>query len=191
VSLSPSSVVGGNPPGNYTNAAVLNGPAPAGGATIALSSSNPAVASVPASVQVAAGATTSANFPITTTPVAAGTPITISASYQGVTVNAQLMVNVATPLAVQLSQASVKGGTKVPSNYVKMDGPAPAGGLTISLTSSNPAVAAVPATVTVSAGLRNSQSFAIITTAVKSSTPVTISASYHGITQSANLTVTP
>jgi len=191
VSLSPSSVVGGNPPGNYTNAAVLNGPAPAGGATIALSSSNPAVASVPASVQVAAGATTSANFPITTTPVAAGTPITISASYQGVTVNAQLMVNVATPLAVQLSQASVKGGTKVPSNYVKMDGPAPAGGLTISLTSSNPAVAAVPATVTVSAGLRNSQSFAITTTAVKSSTPVTISASYHGITQSANLTVTP
>ena len=48
VSLSPSSVVGGTSPGNSSNVAVLNGPAPPGGAVIALSSSNPAVASVQA-----------------------------------------------------------------------------------------------------------------------------------------------
>jgi hypothetical protein len=191
VTLSPSSVVGGAPPPNSSNVAILNGPAPPGGATIALSSSNLGVAAVPASVEVAAGSTSSANFPITTTPVASGTPVTISASYQGVAVHAQLMVNVATPLAMQLSQTSVKGGAGVPSNYVKMDGPAPAGGLVISLTSSNPAVAAVPATVEVSAGLRNSQTFAITTAPVKSATAVTISASYHGVTQSAKLTVTP
>jgi hypothetical protein len=191
LSLSPSSLVGGTSPGNYTNVAVLNGPAPPGGAAIALSSSNPAVASVPANVQVAAGATTSANFPITTTPVATGRPVNISASYQGVTVHAQLMVNVATPLAVLLSETSVQGGATVPSNSVQMDGPAPSGGLTITLTSSNPAVAAVPATVAVSPGFWNSHAFAITTTAVKSSTPVTISASYHGITQYATLTVTP
>jgi len=191
VSLSPSSVVGGNPPGNSSNVAILNGPAPPGGAVIALSSSNTAVASVPASVQVAAGTTTSANFPITTTPVPAGTPVTISASYQGVAQQAQLMVNVATPLSVLLSQTSVQGGATVPSNSVKLDGPAPTGGLTISLNSSNPAVAAVPATVAVSPGLRTSKNFTITTTPVTSSTAVTISASYHGITQSATLTVTP
>ncbi|MGC9949296.1 MAG: FG-GAP-like repeat-containing protein [Bryobacteraceae bacterium] len=191
LSLSPTSVVGGSPPASYTNVAVLSGPAPSGGAAIALSSSNPAVASVQANVQVAAGATTSANFPITTTAVATGTRVTITASYQGVTQQAQIMVNVATPLAVQLSQTSVKGGATVPANSVKMDGPAPSGGLTVSLTSSNPAVAAVPATVTVSPGLKISQTFAIATAAVKSSTAVTISASYHGITQSATLIVTP
>jgi hypothetical protein len=101
------------------------------------------------------------------------------------------MVNVATPLAVLLSETSVQGGATVPSNSVQMDGPAPSGGLTITLTSSNPAVAAVPATVAVSPGFWNSHAFAITTTAVKSSTPVTISASYHGITQYATLTVTP
>jgi hypothetical protein len=191
VSLSPTSVVGGNPPGTYTNVAILSGPAPPGGVAIALTSSNPAVAAVQANVQVAAGATTSANFPITTTPVAAGTHVTISATYQGVTQQAQLLVNVATPLSVQLSESSVQGGGTVPSNSVQMDGPAPTGGLTLTLTSSNPAVAAVPATVNVSAGARNSTNFAITTTAVKSSTAVTISASYHGITQTATLTVKP
>ena len=191
VSLSPASVVGGNPPVNYANVAVLNVPAPAGGVVLALTSSNPAVAAVQANVKVAAGATTSANFPITTTAVPTGTPVTISASYQGIAQQANLMVNVATPLSVQLSETSVTGGGTVPSNSVQMDGPAPLGGLTVTLTSSNPAVAAVPASVTVSAGQRISNSFAITTTAVKSSKTITISASYHGITQTANLTVLP
>jgi hypothetical protein len=79
----------------------------------------------------------------------------------------------------------------VPSNSVKLDGPAPTGGLTISLASSNPAVAAVPATVAVSPDLRTSKNFTVTTTPVTSSTAVTISARYHGITQSATLTVTP
>ena len=191
ITLSPASVVGGNPPGNSSNVAVLSGPAPAGGAVIALTSSNPAVAAVQANVEVPGGATTSPNFPITTTAVPGGTPVTISASYEGVVQQAQLMVNVATPSAVTLSQSSAQGGKSVPSNFVRMDGPAPTGGLTVALSSSNPGVAMVPATVSVTAGLKNSNQFVITTSAVKSSTPVTISASFHGITQTATLVVTP
>ena len=191
LTLSPSSVVGGNPPGSYSNVVELTGPAPEGGAAIALSSSNPAVASVQAHVNVPAGATTSANFPITTTAVATGTPVTITAAYQGATRQAQLMVNVATPLTVLLSQSSVKGGQTVPSNSVRLDGPAPPGGLTLSLSSSNPDVATVPSTVLVTAGEQTSHTFQIATSKVTSQTSVTISASYHGITQSATLLVTP
>jgi hypothetical protein len=191
LTVSPSSVVGGNPSVNSANVAILNGPAPAGGAVIALSSSNPTIASVQANVKVPAGATTSPNFPIVTTAVPTGTQLTISGTYMGTVQQAQLVVNVATPAAVQLSQTSVQGGKDISSNVVLMDGPAPAGGLTVSLKSSNPSVAKVPPTIKVSPGLRSSAGFSIDTTAVGSSTPVTISASYHGIVQSATLTVTP
>ena len=191
LSLSPTAVVGGNPPANYTNVATLTGPAPVGGAVVALTSSNPAVASVQANVQVPAGSTASNDFALTTTAVSTGTKVTISATYQGVTQQATLQVNVATPLSVQLSASSVKGGVTLTGNTVQLDGPAPSGGLTVTLTSSKPSLASVPATVTVAAGQRTSKTFAITTKAVSSSTPVTISAGYHGITQTATLTLTP
>ena len=57
-----------------------------------LASSNPG-ATVPASVTVAAGATSSPYFKITTSAVAAQTVVTISASYNGVTKAANLTVN--------------------------------------------------------------------------------------------------
>src|SRR5262249_16875724 len=60
VAVSPISVVGGNP---ATGTVTLTAGAPAGGAVVSLSSANPAVASVPASVTVAAGPT-SATFPL-------------------------------------------------------------------------------------------------------------------------------
>jgi HYDIN/CFA65/VesB-like, Ig-like domain len=189
--LSPSTIVGGDVPNQPYNVAVLNAPAPPGGITVTLSSANPAVASVPASVTVAAGNTNSASFPITTTPVAATTPVTISAFYNGVTQSAVLTVTPAAVYAVKLSQSSVTGGQSLASNQVQLNGPAPSGGATISLSSSNPAVAAVPATVIVTAGAKISKYFTITTTTVSSSTPVTISATYQGSTQSATLTVTP
>ncbi|HWM43315.1 MAG TPA: PIG-L family deacetylase, partial [Burkholderiales bacterium] len=74
--MSPSSVAGGTP---ASGTVTLSGPAPAGGAQVALSSNNAAVI-VPPSVTVAAGAT-SASFNAATTPVAAPTTVTISGSY--------------------------------------------------------------------------------------------------------------
>jgi FG-GAP-like repeat/Cep192 domain 4/Abnormal spindle-like microcephaly-assoc'd, ASPM-SPD-2-Hydin/HYDIN/CFA65/VesB-like, Ig-like domain len=190
VSLSPPTVVGGATPAS-NNTVTLNAPAPPGGAVVTLTSSNPAVASVPASVTVAAGATTSPSFSITTTAVAAPAHVMISATYNSVTRSALLTVNPATPYAVKLSAATVSGGNPVASNQVQLNGPAPSGGATVALSSSNPAVAAVPASVLVPAGYRVSQQFVITTTPVTSSTAVTISATYLGITKSATLTVTP
>jgi hypothetical protein len=85
--LNPTSVTGGN---SSTGTVTLSGPAPSGGAQVALSSNNSA-ASVPSSVTVPAGAT-SATFPVKTSVVAASTPVTISASYGGVTLTATLTV---------------------------------------------------------------------------------------------------
>src|SRR5437016_5512924 len=58
LALNPTTVTGGN---SSTGTVTLGGPAPAGGAQIALSSSNTGVASVPSSVAIPAG-TTSATF---------------------------------------------------------------------------------------------------------------------------------
>ncbi len=67
LSLSPASVAGGQAP---VGELPLDAPAPDGGVVVTLSSSDPAVASAPASVAVAAGAT-SQTFGVTTLPVEA------------------------------------------------------------------------------------------------------------------------
>jgi hypothetical protein len=142
----------------------LNGQAPAGGAVVDLSSSDPSVASVPISVTVAAGATTSPVFTITTTAVATDTPETISASYNGVTKTADLTVKAPAAASLRLSPATVNSG--------------------------NSSVADPPPTVTVLAGA-TSATFTITTTAVGSSTVVPITATFGGASKMANLTVNP
>ncbi len=87
VSVNPTSVVGGN---GSTGTVTLSAAAPAGGATVALSSGNTAV-SVPSSVTVGAGAT-SATFAATTTTVTASTPVTITGSSGGTSRTATLTV---------------------------------------------------------------------------------------------------
>jgi len=89
MSVSPSTVVGGNP---STGTVTLTSAAPSGGAVVSLSSSNTSAATVPASVTVAAGAA-SANFTVTTQSVGASTPVTISASYASATKTTTLTVN--------------------------------------------------------------------------------------------------
>jgi hypothetical protein len=191
VNLSPASVTGGVQPATSSNIVVLSAPAPAGGAVVTLASSNPAVAAVPASVTVTAGATSSAGFAIATTAVGARTAVTISATYSGFTNTASLTVNPAVPYSVKLSQSSVTGGAAVTLNRVYLTGPAPPANAVIALSSSNPAVASVPETVTATAGANYSQAFTITTTDPSSTATVTISATYLGITRSATLTVTP
>ncbi len=88
ISINPSTVVGGT---SSTGSVTLTGPAPTDGATVTLTSSNTAVASVPPSVTVAGGSS-SATFPVTTMAVAASTPVTITASYNGTSLLATLTV---------------------------------------------------------------------------------------------------
>jgi hypothetical protein len=69
----------------------LNGSAPAGGALVSLSSSNPDVAKVPSSVTVAAG-TSEARFAIDAATVPITTDVSIRGSYGGATGSASLAV---------------------------------------------------------------------------------------------------
>jgi hypothetical protein len=190
LSVNPTSVTGGN---SSTGTVTLSGPAPAGGAIVALSSGNTTVASVPPSVTVAAGATT-ATFTVSTTAVAGSTTVTISATYGSATRSALLTVTPASPppatlSSLSLNPTSVTGGNSS-TGTVTLSGPAPAGGAQVALSSSNTTVARVPSTVTVTAGA-TSASFTVSTSAVAASSTVNISAIYGGANKSASLTVTP
>jgi len=103
VNLNPTSVIGGNA---STGTVTLSAPAPISGAAVALSSSDTAVATVPTSVTVTAGAT-SANFVVSTSAVTASTEAAIYATYGGV-VGSGLTVTPATTLSsLSLNPASV------------------------------------------------------------------------------------
>ncbi len=88
LTLNPTSVIGGLQ--SSTATVTLSGPAPAGGAKVALDSSNGA-ASVPSSATVPAGAT-SATFTVNTSIVILATSATISATYNNTTRAATLSV---------------------------------------------------------------------------------------------------
>ena len=190
--VSPVSVVG---PAASTGTATLTAPAPSGGAAVTLSSSNPAVASVPASVTVAAGAT-SANFTVSTSAVGANSNVTLTGTYDGTSRSATLTVTPAPqppPAAslnsLALNPASVTGGASS-QGTVTLTGAAPSGGAVVTLSSSNTAVANVPASVTVASGA-TSATFTATTTAPATSTAAAISAALAGVTRTANLTVNP
>jgi hypothetical protein len=141
-------------------------------------------------VTVAPGAT-SANFGITTSTVATQTLVTVSATYGGATKTTNVTVNPAPAVALTalaLSPTSLRGGGMV-TGTVTLSAPAPVNGVTVTLLSSRPGVAAVPATVIVAGGA-TSKSFTITTTRPSKNTSLTISASYAGVTKSAALTVT-
>jgi subtilisin family serine protease len=184
VTLSPTSVVGGQ---TSTATITLSGAAPAGGALVSLASSNTAVATVPANVTIAEGATTG-TFTITTLAQASSTSATISAAYHGLTRTAPLTVTMTPGVSsVYVSPAILMGGGNA-TGTVYLNTSAPTGGLVVTLASNNGA-ATVPASVTVSAGY-SSATFTINTTTVTAQTAVTISAT-NGATRTATLTVVP
>ena len=188
--VSPSSVTGGQA---AAATVTLDGPAPAGGAVVALSSTKAATASVPASVTVAAGAT-AATFAIGTTTISTATSAEIRAAYGGQTRAATLTVTpaVATPPAVtalRLNPTTVVGGGTSTAT-VTLARAAPAGGTPVTIASSKPGVASAPATVTVPAGA-STATFAVSTTPVTNGTAVVLSATSTGAApRTATLTVT-
>jgi hypothetical protein len=97
LTLNPASVYGGaslNPiqfPSTSTGTVCINGLAPAGGTVVQLTTSHPLVTLMPSSVTVPAGEG-DASFQITTLPVLANTNVTISATLNGVTKTAVLLV---------------------------------------------------------------------------------------------------
>jgi hypothetical protein len=134
----------------------LNSPAPAGGTTLTLKSSNSAVVAItPTTVAIPAGATSPAVSPIVT----GGAPGIAEVNVAG-TGFAGASTTVAVALSATLP-ATFSASIDAPgSATLSLSAPAPAGGLTFSLSSDNGALVSVPATVTVPQGA-NSVSFRV------------------------------
>src|SRR5205085_7228394 len=117
---------------------------------------------------------------------------TISGTYSGVTKTASLTVNPppAPPAAalssLTLNPTSVVGGSPS-TGTVTLTAAAPAGGVTVSLSSSKTTVATVPSSVLVPQGA-TSKTFTVTTLRVTKNTSAVISASYSGVTKTATLT---
>jgi hypothetical protein len=90
-------------------------------------------------------------------------------------------------VSLSLSQSAVQGQQQ-PTGTVTLTTAAPASGVVVTLTSSNPTVAQVPSTVMVVGG-QSSASFTVNTSTVPSNSSSTISASFNGTTRTAALTV--
>src|SRR5207248_3312229 len=142
---------------------------------------------VPASVTVAAGATT-ATFTVATKTLTEGTVAIITPTYNGTSKAVGLVVN---PLlgSLTLNPSVLIGGTGS-TGTVTLTSAAPAGGAVVTLTSGNTNAATVPAAVTVPAGATGA-SFAATTKTVTAVTAVTLTATYSGVAKTATLTVNP
>jgi hypothetical protein len=168
--------------------------APSGGAVVSVTNDNPSLVTTPLNVTIAAGQS-SASFPIRTQPTGLTTAVTITASYSGATRSATLTVtapsNGAAVSAVTLTPSSVVGGsTQAVRALVSLTQAAPPEGATVALSSSNTAVVRLPASLFIAPG--SSSGFVDFTTsAVSTSTQVTVGAAYGGATQTAVLTVNP
>ena len=127
----------------------LGTPAPAGGVTVNLTSSDTTKLTVsPASVVIAAGDSAPLTQP-SVTGVDYGT-VNVNATATGYT-SASAAVKVTTTLTFA-SPAVTITGVNTQNVALNISSAAPAGGLKVNLTSSNTAVATVPASVTIAAG---------------------------------------
>ncbi len=165
----------------------LTASAPAGGVTVALSTSNAAVATVPTPVLVPAGSS-SAMFGVTA--LSAGTAM-ITASLNGSTGRSPMLTVTAGEAVVlrsiSLSAASVVGGEFV-TGTATLSAAAPAGGAVVSLAGSDPIH--VPESVTVPAG-STSATFMVMSRLVGGTMPAEVTGSYGGASASVTLAVTP
>jgi len=126
----------------------LPSPAPVGGITVDLSSSDPTSVGVTPHVFIAAGQTTAATPP-QVTGLAIGTAI-VTAAASGYSSGNQHVFVTGT---INFNQMFVVIPGLITRNVVlNLSGPAPAAGLTINLSSENPSIVSVPATVTFSPG---------------------------------------
>src|SRR5262249_48814284 len=152
LTLSPTSVVG---TGGSSFGRVTIASAQSTDTTFQLTSSNPAIAGVNSSVVVPSG-TTAGGFNVSASQVTTPRVVTISVRGGGATQSAQLTVTpdampaAATLAGLTVSPASVVGGSSS-QGTVTLSGAAPAGGMSVSL-SSRSAAAAGPAGGHVSRG---------------------------------------
>lgn len=183
-------VIGGN---QARGSVALIMPAPAGGAVVNLMTDNPTYISVPASVSISQG-NSAVSFTIGTNPVSTlPTGGNVTASAGGVTKSIFVTIHPdpnAPPIlqSVAINPSTVTGGTSA-TGTVFLNSPAPSGGITATLSTSN-TTATPPGVVTIPAG-QTSANFPVTTRSVTTNTVVSIQAIVGSASQSASMTVTP
>ena len=176
---------------------ILDGPAPVGGLTVALSVLTQApgyivAVTVPASVTVPEGMS-HIQFPVTVSGPVSGRVVNAIKVQAGPNVAPTapmnyLFVDFDGLSGLSLAPSSVSGGVSS-TGTVTLTYTAETGGVSVALFSDN-AAATVPASVTIPAGA-TSATFPVSTSAVSAATTANISAVFGGVTQTAALTVNP
>jgi uncharacterized repeat protein (TIGR03803 family) len=183
-SLASTSMTGGTA---TMGTVTLDGPAGAGGATVALSS-NSTVATVQKTLTIPAGSS-SGSFTISTLPVSTVSRPTITAQAGPIVEKATLTLLPLLVSGVTVSPNPVGGGTTA-TGTVMLSGPAPPNGLVVTFGSSNSKIATGPPSVTVPSGA-TSATFLIKTYSVLNATTVTIRAVSGTSSESTTVTVEP
>jgi hypothetical protein len=194
LALLPNSVIGGQQVA--TGVLNLSAIAPKGGVTINLSTtpSSQSAINIPSTVKIPAG-DQAYYFPISTNSVAEITTITIIATLGSgtgaPTSSASITVNPVPPVGIlTILPLTVTGGADSIGIFT-LTNPAPAGGLTVTLASSNSAVASpAVSSIQIPAGSTTAV-FVINTLSVTSSSSVGIEATALGQTLTEIMTVTP
>ncbi len=184
VSVAPNPIIGGN---TATGTVTLECAAAPGNITVTLSDTL-AATTLPASVVVPAGAT-SKTFQITTVAVSANQNGPLTASAGGVSKSVNVTVRRIGLSSLTLNPNPVTGGQST-TGTVTLERAAGPGNIVVSLTSSNPSVASVPASVTIPAGTK-SKTFTVTTNGVQNTTTATITTTANGTTKSVTLTINP
>ncbi|MCE9558092.1 MAG: hypothetical protein K8R88_04005 [Armatimonadetes bacterium] len=186
LSISPTSVLGGI---SATGTLTLDQNAPTGGFTVNLASSNPGIATVPATVTVPAGQKV-VSFVVSTLAVATSQNITITATRGTFVQSASLSVNPSSVQSITFNPATVLGLQSTTAT-VTLNALAPAGGLTVSLAANRPEFVGFPSSVVVPAGT-NSVTFTVTTTQVTRSVGVIFTATSIGnVTATGTLFIDP
>ena len=172
-------------PGMVSSLALsLSEPAPAGGVLVSLSSSNDDVVAVTASVFIAEGQSTGATNPQLTADQLGSATVFASADNYGPDereLNVTLTMNF-TPANISVVETLTK------TAFLNLSAPAPSGGLTVNLSSSDSSIASVPASAFVPEGQLSAQ----VTVAAVAQGNAQITASpLAGVEASLGVTVTP
>ncbi|MBZ5557596.1 MAG: hypothetical protein LAO77_10025 [Acidobacteriia bacterium] len=153
---------------------------------IALTSTNPAVI-VPANVL---GFSAGGTYTATVLPVPELTTGVVTATANGSSFSTTISVSPSPQPTIQSVAIPFVSTGQTFTGTIALSGPALLGGATLSLVSSAPAVAAVPATITIPFGA-SSATFTGVAGPVAGPTTVTITASFNGATTAGTLTVIP
>ena len=194
LSIVPNRVAGG---GTAVGTVALDGNAPSGGAVVTLTKlTNPGfIASMPATVTVAAGERT-ATFNIVTTLVPLNTFTVVRASYNGTNRDATLLIDNISLSQFTLNPTTVNGGANT-TGTVTLNQPAPPGGAFVDLTTTSANVVLPdedpnsPGFQVLVAANNTSRSFTIGTLGTVAQDIATISASRGGAPINRQLTINP